>query len=58
VTQASLEPAGRQQWAEPRLEAVRKGQVGQTGVTDFWTRSGEIQRTVHKRGKKVHGGPI
>jgi len=29
------EPAGRQQWAEPRLEAVREGQVSQTGVTDF-----------------------
>jgi len=30
--------SGRQQWAEPRLEAVRKGQVGQTGFTDFGPR--------------------
>jgi len=35
VSQASREPAGWQQWAEHRLEAVRKGQKGQTGVTDF-----------------------
>jgi len=35
VPQASREPTGRQQWAEYRLEAVRKGQVGQTGATDF-----------------------
>jgi len=35
VPQASREPAGRRQWAEHRLEAVRKGQVGQPGVTDF-----------------------
>jgi len=35
VPNASREPAGRQQWAEPRLEAVRKGKVGQRGVTDF-----------------------
>jgi len=34
-THASGEPAGRQQWAKTRLEAVREGQVGQTGVTDF-----------------------
>jgi len=31
-----LETSGSpQQWAEPRLEAVRKGQVCQAGVTDF-----------------------
>jgi len=35
VPHASREPVGRQHWAEPRLEAVRTGQVGQTGVTDF-----------------------
>jgi len=31
----AAQPAGRRQWAEHRLEAVRKGQMGQTGVTDF-----------------------
>jgi len=35
VPQASRESAGWQQWAEHRLEAVREGQVGQPGVTDF-----------------------
>jgi len=32
ITETSGSP---QQWAEPRLEAVRKGQVCQAGVTDF-----------------------
>jgi len=35
VPQASRESAGRQQWAEHRLEAVREGQVGEPGGTDF-----------------------
>jgi len=32
---ASRESAGRQQWAEHRLKAVREGQVGQPAGTDF-----------------------
>jgi len=35
VPQASRESAGRQQWAEHRLEAVPERKVGQTGVTDL-----------------------
>jgi len=35
VPQASRESAGRQQWAEHRLDAVRERQVGQPGGTDF-----------------------
>jgi len=42
VPQASREPAGRGQWAEHRLEAVRKGKVGQSGVTDHGWRSREF----------------
>jgi len=35
VPQASRGSEGRQQWAEHRLEALREGQVGQPGGTDF-----------------------
>jgi len=38
VPQAARESAEWQQWAEHLLEAVREGQVGQPGVTDFGPR--------------------
>jgi len=48
ASQASRESAGRQKWAEHLLEAVREGQVGQPGVTDFGPRGGRSSRPCAK----------
>jgi len=58
VPQASRNPTGRQQWADHRLEGVRKGQVGQRGITDFGPGVERFMRAVRKREINVPGGPI
>jgi len=56
--QAPRKSAGRQQWAEHRLEAVREGHVGQTGGTDFGPGVERSSGPFAKREITVPGGPI
>jgi len=50
LPQSSRESAGRQQCAEHRLEAVREGQVGQPGGTDWQQRITQSMVAVESSG--------